>query len=112
MEEISGPVAQYSVLGVEFESWAEWIDTFDAWEFSVYPRIFAFAEGAWIEDKLKNYKDFYARLDFFKAYMNAKNINYSRIEKKIWFKIKNKSVFHLGNRGREYAYNEKLKQGE
>mgnify|MGYP003425043733 CR=1 FL=1 len=44
--------------------------------------------------------------------MNAKKINYSRLEKKTWFKVKNKSVYHLGNRGAEYAYNEKLKQGE
>lgn len=105
----SGFVNEKNVLGVEFESWAEWIDTYDAWEFSVYPRIFALAEVAWTEDKFKNYKDFYKRLDFFKMYMKSKNINYSRIEKKIWFKVKNKSVYHLGNRGAEYKYNEKLK---
>lgn len=108
----SGFVNEKNVIGVEFESWAEWIDTFDVWEFSVYPRIFAFAENAWTEDKFKNYKDFYKRLDFFKAYMRVKDINYSRIEKKVWFKVKNKSVYHLGNRGVEFTYNEKLKQGE
>ena len=105
----SGFVNEQNVLGVEFESWAEWIDTYDAWEFSVYPRIFALAEVAWTEDKFKNYKDFYKRLHFFKMYMKSKNINYSRIEKKIWFKVKNKSVYHLGNRGAEYKYNEKIK---
>ncbi len=108
----SGFVNEKNVLGIEFESWAEWIDTYDAWEFSVYPRILAFAEGAWTEDKFKNYKDFYKRLNFFKAYMKTKNINYSRIEKKIWFKVKNKSVYHLGNRGAEFSYNERLKQCE
>ena len=106
----SGFANENNVLGVEFESWSEWIDTFDVWEFSVYPRIFAFAEGAWTEDKFKNYKDFYKRLDFFKMYMQSKNINYSRIEKKKWLKVRNKSVFHLGNRGNEYKYNEKIKQ--
>lgn len=105
----SGFVNEKNVLGVEFESWAEWIDTYNAWEFSVYPRIFAFAEGAWTEDKFKNYKDFYKRLNFFKMYMKSKNINYSRIEKKMWFKVRNKSVFHLGERGNEYKYNEKIK---
>ncbi|MBR5321457.1 MAG: hypothetical protein IKU41_06420, partial [Clostridia bacterium] len=64
---------------------------------------------AWTEDKFKNYKDFYKRLDFFKMYMNSKKINYSRIEKKICFKVKNKSIYHLGNRGAEYKYNERLK---
>jgi hypothetical protein len=44
--------------------------------------------------------------------MKSKNINYSRIEKKLWFKLKNKTVFHLGNRGVEYKYNEKLKLDE
>lgn len=108
----SGFVNEKNVLGIEFESWAEWIDTYDAWEFSVYPRIFAVAEAAWTEDKLKNYKDFYKRLDFFKLYMKSKNINYSRIEKRMLFKVKNKSVFHLGERGNEYKYNEKLKSKE
>ena len=36
----------------------------------------------------------------------------TRIEKKMWFKVKNKSVFHLGKRGNEYKYNEKLKSKE
>ena len=105
----SGFVNEKNVLGVEFESWAEWIDTENSWQFAVYPRIFAVAEVAWTEDKLKNYKDFYKRLGLFKIYMKSKNINYSRIEKKMWFKVKNKSVFHLGERGNEYKYNEKLK---
>lgn len=105
----SGFVNEKNVLGVEFESWAEFIDDEKAWQFAVYPRIFAVAEVAWTEDKLKNYKDFYKRLGLFKMYMKSKNINYSRIEKKMWFKVKNKSVFHLGERGNEYKYNEKLK---
>jgi hexosaminidase len=107
----SGFVNENNVLGVEFESWAEWIDSYDAWEFSVYPRIFALAEISWTNDNLKNYKDFYKRLDFFKAYMRAKGINYSRLEKKK-FGVKNRSVFHLGERGNEYKYNEKLKAKE
>lgn len=108
----SGFINEKNVLGIEFESWSEWIDTYDAWEFSVYPRIFAFAENAWTQDKFKNYKDFYKRLNFFKMYMKSKDINYSRIEKKLWFKVKNKTVFHLGNRGAEYRYNEKIKDSE
>lgn len=108
----SGFINEKNVLGMEFESWSEWIDTYDAWEFSVYPRIFAFAEIAWTEDKYKNYKDFYRRLDFFKMYMKSKEINYSRVERKICFKVKNKTVFHLGNRGAEFKYNEELKAKE
>lgn len=108
----SGFINEKNVLGLEFESWSEWIDTYDAWEFSVYPRAYAFAEIAWTKDEYKNYKDFYKRLDFFKMYMRSKNINYSRIEKRLWFKLRNKTVFHLGNRGVEYKYNEELKTKE
>lgn len=104
----SGFVNEKNVLGVEFESWAEWIDTDNAWQFSVYPRIFALAEVAWTEDNIKNYKDFYKRLEFFKAYMRMKGINYSRLEKKK-LRVKNRSVYHLGERGNEYKYNEKIK---
>ncbi|MBQ8765779.1 MAG: family 20 glycosylhydrolase [Clostridia bacterium] len=105
----SGFINENSVLGVEFESWSEWIVNESAWQFAVYPRIFAFAEVAWTEDEKKNYKDFYKRLDFFKAYMCSKNINYSRIEKKKLF-LRNKSVFHLGSMGVEYKKNEEIKK--
>lgn len=104
----SGFVNENNVLGIEFESWSEWIDDEIAWQFAVYPRIFALAEIAWTKDELKNYKDFYKRLEFFKAYMRSKKINYSRVEKKK-FGVKNRSVYHFGNRGAEYKYNESIK---
>lgn len=107
----SGFVKEENVLGVEFETWAEWIVNESAWQFTVYPRIFAFAELAWTKDNLKNYKDFYKRLEFFKAYMRSKNINYSRIEKKKLF-LRNRSVYHLGTMGVEYKKNEEIKKTE
>lgn len=100
-----------SILGLEFESWAEWITDESALQFALYPRIFAVAENAWTEDNKRNYKDFYKRLDFFKGYMRAKGINYSRIEKKK-FSLRNHSIYHLGKMGPEYKYNEKLKETE
>lgn len=108
----SGFVKDENVLGIEFETWTEWITDEKSVEFSIYPRIFAVAENAWTDDKLKNFKDFYKRLDFFKAYMRTKNINYSRVEKKIWFKFKNSVIYHLGNKGPEYKYSEELKAQE
>ena len=107
----SGFINTKNVLGVEFESWAEWIIDESAWQFSVYPRIFALAEVAWTEDEKKNYKDFYKRLEFFKAYMRSKGINYSRIEKKKLC-LRNRSIYHLGNMGVEYKKNEKIKESE
>ena len=107
----SGFVNENRVLGIEFESWSEWIVNEKVWQFAVYPRIYAMSEVAWTEDNKKNFKDFYRRLNFFKAYMRAKNINYSRIEKKKLF-VSNRSVFHLGHWGNEYKYNEKIKEKE
>lgn len=100
-----------SVMGLEFETWTEWIIDEKALEFAIYPRIFALAENAWTRDELKNYKDFYKRLDFFKGYLKAKGVNYSRLEKKK-FKVKNRSIYHLGTFGEEYKYNEILKSEE
>lgn len=107
----SGFINEKSVLGIEFETWSEWITDESAWQFATYPRIFAFAEAAWTEDKYKNFKDFYKRLNFFKAYMRSKNINYSRIEKRKLF-LKNRSVFNLGSMGVEYKKNEEIKKAE
>lgn len=107
----SGFINDKNVLGVEFETWAEWITNESAWQFTTYPRVYALAEVAWTEDEKKNYKDFYKRLDFFKAYMRAKNINYSRIEKKKLF-LRNRSIYHLGNMGVEYKKNEEIKKSE
>lgn len=97
-----------SVMGVEFETWSEWITDKGTLEFSIYPRIFALAEVAWTKEKYKNYKDFYKRLEFFKAYMKTKGISYSRLEKKK-SGIKNISCYHLGVKGNEYKYSESLK---
>lgn len=100
-----------NILGLEFETWTEWITDEAALQFSIYPRIFALAENAWTEDKYCRYKDFYKRLDFFKGYMRSKNINYSRLEKRK-LSLKNPSVYHLGNMGPEYKYSETLKASE
>ncbi len=107
----SGFIKMENVLGVEFETWSEWVVNESAWQFMVYPRIYAFAEVAWTEDEKKNFKDFYKRLDFFKAYMRSKNINFSRIEKKKLF-LRNRSVYHLGTMGVEYKKNEEIKKAE
>ena len=69
-------------------------------------------ENAWgYGDAAITKEDFYKRLDFFKAYMRSKNINYSRIEKKKLF-LRNRSVYHLGTMGVEYKKNEEIKKTE
>lgn len=98
----------YRIKGVECELWTEWIDDRDSLEFSVYPRTVAFAEVAWTQLKNRNYKDFYTRLDWFKTYMNKKNINYSRVEKRR-LDVKQKCYYHLGSDGKEYKKSMELK---
>lgn len=100
-----------NVIGVEFETWSEWITDKGTLEFSIYPRIFALAEASWTKEKYKNYKDFYKRLEFFKTYMKSKDINYSRLEKRR-IGVRNISCYHLGVKGNEYKYNEGLKNSE
>ena len=107
----SGFIKSQNVLGVEFETWSEWVVNESAWQFMVYPRIYAFAEAAWTEDEKKHFKDFYKRLDFFKAYMRSKNINYSRVEMKK-FGLRNRIPYHLGTMGPEYKKNEEIKSQE
>lgn len=107
----SGFTNEENVLGIEFETWTEWIVNESALQFAVYPKIFAVSEISWTDDSNKNYKDFYKRLEFFKMYMDSKNINYTRVEKRNW-KIKNRSQYHLGHLGAEYKYNEKLKKSK
>ena len=97
-----------SILGLECELWSEWITDNDELEFSAYPRIFALSECAWTKDRYKNYKDFYKRLDFYKLYMDSKNINYSMLEKRKPG-IRNRFVYHLGKLGNEYKYSEKMR---
>ncbi|MCH5170108.1 MAG: beta-N-acetylhexosaminidase [Oscillospiraceae bacterium] len=103
-----GITDEKSVMGVEFETWSEWITDKGTLEFSIYPRIFALSEVAWTKEKYKNFKDFYKRLEFFKAYMKSKGINYSRLEKRK-IGVRNVSCYHLGVKGNEYKYNETLK---
>lgn len=99
------------VIGTEFETWTEWITDENAVQFSVFPRIYAMAENAWTEFENRNYRDFYRRLEFFKSYMRAKNINYSRVEKGS-YKAKNRTSYSLGKFGSEYKLSEKLKGKE
>lgn len=107
----SGIVDEKNVMGIEFETWTEWITDESSMQFAVYPRIFAVSEIAWTNDEKRDYKDFYKRLDFFKSYMKSKNTNYSRIEKKK-LRVANHSIYTLGRVGAEYKYNEKLKAKE
>lgn len=99
------------VIGLECENWTEWVDSPEALEFGLYPRIAAFAEVCWTEKANKRYGDFLKRLEWYKTYLRKKNINYSRLAGREPIS-KGKTVFHLGADGSEYKLNEKLKAKE
>ncbi|MBE6827392.1 MAG: hypothetical protein E7514_02095 [Ruminococcaceae bacterium] len=92
--------------GLECEVWTEFIDTRRALEYSLYPRLNAFAEVSWTLFENRRYKDFYKRLAWYKTYMRHQNINYSRIEKGIDFF--RKSTYNLGEDGKEFKKNDVL----
>ena len=50
------------ILGMEGTLWTEWISTEERIWFQVFPRMQALSEVAWTDEKLRNYKDFAARL--------------------------------------------------
>lgn len=97
-----------NIYGMEFAIWSEWITDKKGLEFATYPRIFAASECFWTKDNLKDFSEFYQRLNFYKNYMNTKDINYSHIEGKIE-NIHNPKKYHCGSLGPEFAENEKLK---
>ena len=66
-----------NVLGVEGEVWTEWIDGREKLDLMTAPRVQALAEVAWSNPDKKNWRDFKARLNNFKAYFDLFNINYA-----------------------------------
>ena len=64
------------VLGVQCNTWSEYMYTNDLREYRIYPRMLAVAEIAWTSLDNKNYKDFERRLDNACVRLDAYNINY------------------------------------
>ncbi len=99
------------IRGLECEHWSEWIDTEEALQFSMFPRVAAFAEVAWTQLENRRYKDFKKRLEWYKTYMRKTGINYSRIEKRVRG-VKRLPIYHLGKDGKEYQKSEAKKAQE
>lgn len=99
------------IRGVECEHWSEWIDSEEALQFSMFPRVVAFAEVAWTELDNRNYKDFTKRLEWYKAYLKKLDIHYSRVEKRMW-SARQSQHFSLGADGKEFKRSEELRKLE
>ncbi len=98
------------VRGVEAELWTEWIDCPEAVEYSIYPRLSALSEVAWVKLEKRNFKDFSERQKFYKLYLESKGINYYRLDGKTRRKLI--AVFSHGKDGKEFKKNEKIKQAK
>lgn len=96
------------IRGVECEHWSEWLDSKEALEFSMYPRVAAFAEVAWTELSNRNYKDFLQRLEWYKNFLKKQDIHYSRVTKKMW-SARQAQHFSLGVDGNEFKRSEELR---
>jgi hexosaminidase len=66
------------VLGVQGNTWTEYIRTPDYLEYMVYPRACALAEVAWSEKERKNWADFARRLRIHFTRLDAMKVNYAR----------------------------------
>lgn len=99
------------IKGVEAPLWTEWIDTKEAVEYSIYPRLAAVAEVGWTPLARRNVRDFKRRVKFYKLFLESRKINYYRI-KHFPFGSYLRGMYSFGRYGREFRYNEKRKKKE
>lgn len=99
------------VRGIECTHWSEWLDSEQALQFAMFPRIAAVAEVAWTKPELRRYKDFHKRLDWLKTYWRKTGVYYSRLEKRKW-NVKRVPLYHLGADGKEFRISEQLRAAE
>lgn len=95
------------VRGIEAELWTEWIDSPEAVEYSLYPRLSALSEVAWTPLEKRDFKDFSQRQKFYKLYLKSKGINYYLLDGKTRRRLI--AVFSHGKDGKEFRKNEKAK---
>ncbi len=68
------------VLGCQGNVWAEYIPNLNKWEYMVFPRALALAEIGWTPRAVKNEGDFRQRLEKQLPWLNAKQVNYRRLD--------------------------------
>lgn len=72
------PEQEKHIIGVQANTWTEYIPTYDKLQYMDFPRVAALCESAWCKPENKDYERFLAKLEkLFKAY-DAMNVNYSR----------------------------------
>lgn len=70
-----------NVLGAECNIWTEWIPDREKLDFNVFPRILAFAENVWRNEKT-SYVDFVPRMMQFYPVLDALGVGYAKNKEK------------------------------
>ncbi|MES2995647.1 MAG: beta-N-acetylhexosaminidase [Verrucomicrobiota bacterium] len=67
------------IIGVQGQSWTEYMKTYDKVEYQVFPRIAALSEIAWSPKEGKNYADFVKRMENIMSFYDAAGVNHGPI---------------------------------
>lgn len=102
------------VLGVEGETWTEWIADFDQVQLHLHPRMEALSEVAWTPESSRSYKRFLNRYAGYKGVFRALGINYAAdgiaMPKNAIKRGHVCRLFHNGAPDFEYYENKKIKE--
>lgn len=72
------PEERKYIIGVQANTWTEYLPDFDKVLYMDYPRTAALSETAWTQKEDKDYKDFLNRLEHLLKCYDAMQVNYSR----------------------------------
>ena len=79
-------ISKTNILGVEAPLWSETIETMDAMEYMVFPRLPGYAEIGWSQDTLRNWESYKNRLGAHYKRFKALDINFYESGKVPWRK--------------------------
>ena len=71
-------IEKNKVLGTQANLWAEHVGSTEHSEYMLFPRLLAFAEISWTNDKLKDWDSFMRRTQHFMQRMDVMGIHYAR----------------------------------
>ena len=89
-KELDAEAAKH-ILGAQANLWTEYVPTFKHAQYMTFPRIAAMAEALWSSKEVKNWDDFYRRIQTFTKRYDQMGINYA------------KSAFKTGGKAEEPA---------
>lgn len=103
-----------NVLGLEAETWTEWIDGREKLDLMLFPRMQALAENAWSEMQNKSFDGFLERLEDFKRCLTLLGVNYAEnnvaMPKNPFLRLKINKKFGCGDTHLEVKINKTKKE--